>query len=66
MKLFMIWYLGSQIILTAGPLPYGEEECRYRAAKQLEYVTLNDKDNIFKGMAVECEFHDEAPRLSKR
>lgn len=64
MKLFMVIYFAGQIGGTVGPLPYGIEECRTRAAD----IMSNAKQDVVtpegytaRDVKFECEFHRERP-----
>ena len=72
MNLYMVIYLAGSINASIGPLPYGIEECRDRAAQHhtlmLKAASTHKDfpftvDEVRHYMTIECEFHDKRPAL---
>lgn len=63
MKLYMVIYIAGLIGGTAGPLPYGEDECHARADAML--VGTNDVETpqgySRKDIRFACEWHNRRP-----
>lgn len=64
-KLYIVIYIAGQIGGTVGPLPYGIDECRLRAAAQ--YATMDPKVVTPEGITARdvmfaCEFHIIRPQ----
>ena len=62
MKLYMIWYLAGEIVLSAGPLPYGLFECESRAAEMTGWVSESPNRDLHH-LDIKCEMHEKRPEL---
>jgi hypothetical protein len=68
MKLFVIIYIAGQIGATVGPVPYGMDECRVRAAEMYDTIDPNVRtpEGVMKhDVRFECEMHAERPALQR-
>ena len=66
MKLFMIWYLTGEIVLLAGPLPYGLLKCQARADSQMAEIVAKDTTGAMTGLDIKCEFRETKPKLGDK
>ena len=64
-SLFMVWYLGGSLALSAGPLPYDMDECKDRAIETLAEIHEKDKGEIFLKLEIKCEYHAIRPTLGE-
>lgn len=66
MNLFLVIYIAGLVGGTVGPLPYGVEECRGRAAdlwSELKPGVLTPEGFTRDDVAFKCEFHDQRPSI---
>ncbi len=66
MKLFAIWYLAGEIVLLAGPLPYGLFKCQAEADSQMAEIVAKDTMGAMTGLEIKCEYREYRPALGDK
>ena len=62
MSLFLVIYILGKVGGTVGPLPYGADECKTRAAEMVAEARDNPASKIrLADVRIVCEFHAVRP-----
>jgi hypothetical protein len=68
-KLWIVVRIAGDVGGTVGPLPYGMEECQYRAAHFMDYAdphVVTPQGYMVKDVSFTCEWHPRRPGFTGR